>query len=190
MNCLDCGVRRQCKMGTCHFDCSFAPISPHTTPTPPPPTFISPAPHFFLSLSSLIRPTADPSGPPIPQLSLGRLSDWKQSGLWWHNYPDPLASRRHHNQPLIRLLWASFTPLRRLIWASDGSERQARAVVRKGVGAARVVGCTPIPEHHNSAVNHRHLEFAQNLWCCGNHIFSCFFHSFFLLARLYFFVFL
>lgn len=76
---------------------------------------------------SLIRPTAAPSAPQSPSCHSGRPTDWKQSGLWWHNYPDPLTSRYCHNQALIRLLWASFTLQRRLIWASDGSVMGTRA---------------------------------------------------------------
>lgn len=98
-------------------DYSFAPI--RRPPTTPPTTRLS-----------LIRPTAAPSAPQSPSCHSGRPTDWKQSGLWWHNYPDPLTSRCCHNQALIRLLWASFTLQRRLIWASDGS------VMGTGAGAA------------------------------------------------------
>lgn len=98
-------------------DYLFAPIRRPPAPLPP------------LSLS-LIRPTAAPSAPQSPSCHSGRPSDWKQSGLWWHNYSDPLTSRCCHNQALIRLLWASFSLQRRLIWASDGR------VMGTGAGAA------------------------------------------------------
>lgn len=98
-------------------DYLFAPIRRPPATLPP------------LSLS-LIRPTAAPSAPQSPSCHSGRPSDWKQSGLWWHNYSDPLTSRCCHNQALIRLLWASFSLQRRLIWASDGR------VMGTGAGAA------------------------------------------------------
>lgn len=131
---MNCGVWRDCevKSGRCKvwfwlFIC---------TNQPPPSLSLSHPASVSLAPSHLwLGPPRLHQGP-IPQLSLGRPSDWKQSGLWWHNYPDPLASSRRHNQPLIRLLWASFTSPRRLIWPSDGSERQtsSKTVEAEGVG--------------------------------------------------------
>ncbi len=76
MNCRDCGVKRQCGVGTYCFDCSFAPIS-----LPPPALPLrSLSLSVFLPFSSLIRPTAAPSGPQSPSChSAARLIENNQA---------------------------------------------------------------------------------------------------------------
>lgn len=51
MNRQDCGVERQCIVGTRRFDCSFAPISlPSSLPPTPHPSDLSPSLSFSPSL--------------------------------------------------------------------------------------------------------------------------------------------